>query len=80
MVHCVEEISASDFGVFANGIGASKAVLIESAQEAGGASGGGGTVVRKVTYHEARKGFPGSVTSSVSSSSWGQVKASESRR
>ena len=80
MLSCAEGISASDFGVFLNEISAFKAVLIESAQGTGGASGASGTVVRRVTYDEALRGLEGSVTSAVSSSSWGQVKASESGR
>lgn len=83
MVRCVEDISVSDNSAFLNQVSAFEAVLIESAEGTGGVSGtsgASGTVVRRVTYHEARKGLPGTVTSSVSSSSWGQVKASESSR
>ncbi len=77
---CREEISVSDYSVFANSISCSEAVLIESAQGTGGARGESGTVVRRVSYDEARRGEEGSVTSSLSSSSWGQVKESESGR
>ena len=42
--------------------------------EGGGASGAGGTV-RTVSYRDARRGR-GGVSSSLSWSSWGEVKAS----
>ena len=77
---CMEEISVSDYSVFVNSISCSEAVLIESAQGTGGARGESGTVVRRVSYDEARRGEEGSVTSSLSSSSWGQVKETESGR
>ena len=70
---CSEEIGVSDYGIYANEINAIEAVLIENAE---GASGASGPVVRRVRSDEARKGLRGSIVSSVSSSSWGQVKGS----
>ena len=74
---CSETIDVSDYTFYGNEINAIEAVLIESTEGAGGASGASGTVVRRVRAWDARRGERGTITpSSVSSSSWGQVKGS----
>ena len=79
---CSESVQLSDAGAFRNEISANEATLIESSEGTGGVRGdrgdsGEGRVVRTVKFHDARRGEPGTITSSVSSSTWGQVKESE---
>lgn len=71
---CYEEVRLSDAGAFINEIAFSNAALIETAEGTVRDSGGSGTVVRRVSRVEARRGLEGTIKSSVSPSSWGQVK------
>ena len=68
---CVEYIAGSDYGAYANSMYPLQAVLVGG--DRAGASGASGTV-RTVLYWDARRGR-GGVSSSSSSSSWGEVKA-----
>ena len=67
-----ESVELGESAAFTNEITGFKAALIESAEGPRGASGE--KVVRTVSYYDASRGLEGSVTSSVRSSSWGQVK------
>ena len=79
---CYEGVAIADAGAFRNRIGSYEAALIESAEGTGGPRGSSGEskVVRKRNYDQARRGEPGTITplpSSVSPSSWGEVKESD---
>ena len=77
-----ESISLSDAGAFTNRIASWEAALIENAQGTGGTrdSTGDSKVVRTVRYDDALRGEEGTktpISTSVSPSSWGQVKESD---
>ena len=78
-----EVVSQADAGAFRNEISAWEAALIESAEGTGAPQGSSGEskVVRTRNQDQARRGEPGTITplTSVSQSSWGQVKESEAR-
>ena len=74
---CYESVALADAGAFRNEIAISEAALIESAEGVASGASGDARVVRTLKYHDARKGEPGTTTpisSSVSPSSWGEVK------